>query len=97
MSLRLLVPEPLRAKAEEFVRTTAADIELVHEEPCDVRVVVSEGRQQSDLQTIQAGGWIACATAWAMAARHDLSVRKLGELLNLFDVKIKECCLGCFK
>ncbi len=49
-----------------------------------------------DLQTIYVKGYISCAHARAMANKMNLSVNKMGKLLNFLNVKVKHCGLGCF-
>lgn len=54
-------------------------------------------RRESTADTLEAGGWIRCATAWAVAARHEIALRRLGALLNALDIKVRKCSLGCFE
>lgn len=53
-------------------------------------------RKQSDMETIYAGGWIECPTAWAIAQKLALPVQKMGVLLTHLNVKVRNCGLGCF-
>ncbi len=96
---RLYVPEELREKVAAFLKTNDVTWELVEAEPCEVRVsVCDEGkRRESSLDSLETCGWIKCATAWAMAKKHGISVNKLGALLNELGIKVRQCCLGCFK
>jgi hypothetical protein len=71
-------------------------VEIVSEGECAVRVVQSEGRVESDPGTLQSGGWIKCETAREMAGRLNIDTRQMGRLLDLLDVKVRECGLGCF-
>ncbi|ADL13565.1 hypothetical protein [Acetohalobium arabaticum] len=41
-------------------------------------------------------GVITCAVAHKIAKKKKTSVRKVGELVEELDIKIKECQLGCF-
>ena len=50
----------------------------------------------SDLTTIYAGGSIACATAFELAAKLGISQTKMGKLLDHLDVRVRHCQLGCF-
>jgi hypothetical protein len=63
----------------------------------DAAVTVRPGeRQQSDMETVYAGGWIECPTAWALAQKLGIPVQKMGVLLEHLKVKVRNCGLGCF-
>ncbi len=96
MSMIIGVPESLTAKITEFVKAESLPWSVATGEAGTIRVVQSEGRQQSDAGTLQAGGWIACHDAFAMAAKLDVPPKIVGKLANLVDTRIKECQLGCF-
>ena len=94
---RLLVPDDLREKVEGFVKENDLKIEVVDEEPCDLRVeAAGEEHKECRGDTIVAGGWIRCASAWKLGKRHGIPLLQLGALLDLLDVRVRECCLGCF-
>lgn len=97
MAKRLYVPRELRGKVSAFLKTSALEVEMVDDEGCDLRVAASPARGESSADTLEAGGWIRCATAWGMAKKHGLALGELGKLINALDIKIRECCLGCFK
>jgi molybdopterin-guanine dinucleotide biosynthesis protein A len=97
MPIRLLVPEALREKVAAFVRARSLQIELADAEPCDVRIVLAAGGQESDMGTLRAGGYIKCSTAWELCGKHGVPLRELGALLDLLDIRVRECCLGCFR
>lgn len=48
--------------------------------------------------TIKANGKekLACKTAWDLASKHDISLKKIGELCDNNSIKICDCSLGCF-
>ena len=63
----------------------------------EATLVIRPGeRLESDLDSVYAGGWIACAIARAQAERLGISLTCMGELLDLLNVKVRACGLGCF-
>ena len=94
---RLFVPPPLRDRVEAFLKAHPSNLRPVDGKPWDLRIAVSRGRRPSRIDTIESGGWIACATAWAMARKHGIPLRRLGALCDLLDVRIRACGLGCFE
>ena len=96
--IRVDVPDELRARVAAFVAARGLDWELVSSEPCGLRVAQSQAgeRRESRLDTLEAGGWIACATARALAKKHGITLETLGAFLNDVDVKVRQCGLGCF-
>ena len=96
MKVTLQVPEGLRDSVRSFVQAESLSIEVVSDGDGAVRVVQGSGRQQSDASTLQAGGWITCAAARAMTSKLRMDGRKVGKLLDLLDVKVRDCELGCF-
>lgn len=96
MSITIGAPESLATKITEFVKTETLPWSVITGETGTIRVVQSEGQQQSDASTLQAGGWIACHVAFAMAGKLDVPPKIVGKLANLVDTRIKECQLGCF-
>jgi hypothetical protein len=96
VSVRIGVPETLVDRVSEFIKANALAIDVVKDGGGAVQVVESEGRQPSDPSTLQAGGWIACADAFDMASNLGIPTQTMGKLLNLLDVKLRQCQLGCF-
>ncbi len=80
-----------------FITTESIDLNVSCEGAGEVRVVKSAGRDKSNAETIQSGGWIECPTAWSMADRLGISTRQMGAILEFLDVKIRKCALGCFE
>lgn len=97
MPARVQVPEELREKVAHFFEANGMELEIVDEPPFDLRIIASGERRECSTDTLQAGGWTKCAAAWAMARKHGLPLLPLGGLLRELDIKIRECCLGCFK
>ena len=96
MSVRLQEPEELREKVAQFAQGSGPDLEVVDAEPCDLRVEVSAEKVESQGDTLVAGGWITCPTALAMSAKHHLPVETVGALVDLLQIKVRSCSLGCF-
>ncbi len=80
----------------EFVEAEGIGIEPVTDPACDVTIAPGDKGRCSDLTTIYAGGSIACATAFELAAKLGISQTKMGKLLDHLDVKVRDCQLGCF-
>jgi len=97
MSVTLCVPEELRESVDTFVNAEGLPIDVVSDDSGTVRVVQSGERRKCDPTTLQAGGWIPCTVARAMAAKMRIDSRKMGKLLDLLDIKVRECALGCFE
>ena len=96
MKTRLCAPEDMTESIQRLVESEQMSIQVVSEGECDVKVVRSEDRAESDLNTLQSGGWIKCEVARAGAKKLRTSTRKTGKLLDLLDIKVRECGLGCF-
>ncbi|HDZ20351.1 hypothetical protein LCGC14_0019510 [marine sediment metagenome] len=79
-----------------FVEAEGIGIDPVTDPTCDVTIAPGDKGQSSDLTTIYAGGSIACATAFELAAKLGISQTKMGKLLDHLDVKVRHCQLGCF-
>lgn len=52
--------------------------------------------RQSEMDVLYADGWVACEAARGMAGRLGVSLPAMGELLELLNVKVRRCGLGCF-
>jgi len=97
MSETLGVPQEMLMQVESFLREHGIPLEVTSGRNATVVVGRSSERRESGPATLQSGGWIACPTALGMAGRVRIRPQQLGMLLNLLDVKIKACSLGCFK
>ncbi len=97
MKKRIYVEIPLKDKLLEFISDENIDVEIVTGQPCDIKVIRSDERIESDLDTIYSGGWIACEVARSIAKKINISLSQMGALMNRLDVKIRKCSLGCFK
>ncbi len=97
MRISLGVTEEWRDRIVTFIAAEGLSIEVVGDGEGTVHIVQSDQRRQSEGRTLEAGGWISCLAARAMATKLSLDGRKLGKLLDLLDIKIRECELGCFE
>jgi hypothetical protein len=101
MSVRVYVSEELRPDIERFVRETKIHMELVDDlQSSDLGILVSvdkNDKKMCDTKTLHSGGWIKCPTAWAIAKKHGLDLMQLGSLLDMLDIRIRQCALGCFE
>lgn len=86
----------MRKLLADFVAAEGIAVEVVSGEDCTVRVVRAEDGAESDVRTLRAGGWIACAAARAMASRLGIEPGELGRLLDHLHVKVRKCELGLF-
>jgi len=93
----LSVPDDMLREVRAFVEGRRIPLDVTAEPEGTVRVVRPAGREQSDPDTLRAGGWIACPTALEMAARLGIEPLELGALLDFLDIKVRACALGCFK
>jgi hypothetical protein len=97
MKKRICAEILITDKLREFLDREKIDIDIVTDQPCDVKVIQCNDRRESDLDTIYSGGWITCEMARSLAKKIDISLGQTGKLLNHLDVKIRRCSLGCFK
>ena len=95
---KLLVPPDLRPAVAQFLQESGLALQLVDAEPYDLQVLLSsDPPEPSDTQILRAGGSITCATAWKLGQQHNLDLLKLGALFDLLEIRVCDCCLGCFK
>ena len=97
MDATLGVPQGLREKVSAFVEAEGLAIQVVSDGGGTMRVAESSERLPCSPTILQAGGWITCPTARAMAGRLGAGGRQMGKLLDLLNIKVRECELGCFE
>ncbi len=98
MSARVYVSGELRDSVERFVRENNVPIELVDGlQSADLSIVASADKKMCDEKTLHSGGWIKCPAAWAIAKQYGLDLMQLGSLLDMLDIRIRQCALGCFE
>jgi hypothetical protein len=79
-----------------FVDSEGIQVELTQERDTEIRILASDDRKESSMETLYASGWIPCPTALAMAKKLQLSTIQIGAMLNHLKIKVKNCSLGCF-
>ena len=100
MSARVYVCDELRDDVERFVRENDIPMELVDDlQSAGLGIVApadKDEKKMCDTKTLYSGGWIKCPTAWAIGKRQGLGLMQLGGLLNMLDIRVRQCALGCF-
>ncbi len=97
MGAVLSVPESFLAPIRQLLAGQEIPLEVVCGGEGAVRVAQSGERRECDLTTLHAGGWITCPTAWAMASGLQIGNPAMGKILNLLDIRVRRCDLGCFQ
>jgi len=93
---RICAPAPWREALEKWSRQEGVPLELGGEGEAGVRVEEPGGRQPSDLETLRIHGWIPCELGPRMARQIGVPERKLAGFLNVLDIRVRKCRLGCF-
>ncbi len=96
MTARLVAPEPWRAALEEYARREKLSLEIAAEGEGAVRVLPPEERRACGPEALVVKGRIPCGVARAMAGRLGIPMNRMAGLLNLLEIKVRECELGCF-
>ena len=96
----ICAPEDMIQTLADFIEGEGLRIRLVSEGESTVSIArpdpQTDQRVESDVATLQIGGWIKCPVARSAAKKLNMSTRKMGKLLDLLDIKVRECGLGCF-
>ena len=95
--MKVLVPPRMAEDLREFFENEKIPLEPATEGNCDLRIVQTTERLESDLSTLYSGGRITCAMAQELAEKIGIELGTVGKLLDYLDVKIRACELGCFK
>ena len=95
--MKILVPSGMAGDLREFFENEKIPLEPTAEGKCDMRIVQTTERLESDLSILYSGGSITCATARQLAGKIGIELGAVGKLLDYLDVKIRACELGCFK
>ena len=91
----IIVPDSMSGSLREFLDAEGIGLAVSATEGI-VTIVPCTEHRESSLSTLYAGGWIACATALAMADKLGIASEQLGKLLNHLNVRVRHCGLGCF-
>ena len=97
MTARFCIPHALDEKIRQFISENNLDIEIVDQAPYKFRAVVSGEGRQSIENILETGGWISCGHALQLAKQLEIPSLQFGALLDLLEIKVRECSLGCFK
>ncbi len=89
--IKLSPDVPVTDDLRAFLRAEGLDAE-----DGAIRIAASDDRRECSADTLWHGGRIDCELARSLAGKLGISVRKMGELLELLNVKIMHCGLGCF-
>jgi molybdopterin-guanine dinucleotide biosynthesis protein A len=95
-SLKICSSERWRQRLQAWAQREGVSLELGTEEEEGLRVTEPEGRQPADLKTLCVGGWIACELGHELAGRIGVPEKKLAGLLDVLDIRVRKCQLGCF-
>ena len=97
MTISIDAPADMADDLGGFLSAESIDLSVVTDESGILKISqTGPERQESDLDTIYAGGWITCTRARSLAKRLSIASRDVGRLLDHLDVKVRECELGCF-
>lgn len=91
-------PEDRKLKITKFLDSIGFNYELVDSET-DIHISIDfpKEREISSTGILHAGGRISCPDAFIVAEKLGMTRKSIGEFLNLLDIKIFGCQLGCFK
>ena len=98
MTASIGATDELQERVKDVVGRLDLPLQVVTDGDATLQVVAAEGgaRPESTVDTLYAGGWIACPTALELAEKLQVDSHKFGALVNSLDIKIKRCQLGCF-
>jgi hypothetical protein len=90
--------EDKKLKIQSFLDSVGLKYELT-DSGKDIHVSIDfpKEREISTADMLHDGGRIACPVAFIVAEKLGMSHLKLGEFLNVLEIKIFGCQLGCFK
>jgi hypothetical protein len=91
-------PEDRKLQIAKFLDSIGSKYELADSEK-DIHITIDfpKEREISTSGILHAGGKISCPDAFNVAKKLGMARGNIGEFLNLLDIKIFGCQLGCFK
>jgi hypothetical protein len=92
----LVAPEPWAGRLDELVRRERLPLVVRREGKGDLRVAAGGASGTSTRSTLRPGGRISCPAARAMAERAGIPHRKMARLLDVLEIRVEDCDLGCF-
>jgi hypothetical protein len=93
---RIGVPPARRAAIEEFLQAERLAWTIVDPPGGDLAIVEAAAKAECATGTLHPGGRIPCAVALALAESCGVPGKTIGRLLNLLEIKVRDCQLGCF-
>ncbi len=96
MTQRIGVAPDLEPQVRAFLEEEKADLETAPPGEGVLQVERGEPKQECGPSTLFAGGRIPCALALETARRLGVTPALMGRFLNLLEIKIHHCQLGCF-
>lgn len=96
MPVTINIPETMHDEIKEFLAKENIAVTVASDAKCDVSVVPGEERRESSVSSLHPGGWIKCPVAWAVSDKLSISYGEMGKILNFYEIKIRDCALGCF-
>jgi hypothetical protein len=82
---------------QEFIQAERLPWILVDAPGGRLNLVETNDPAQCDLTRLYPGGRILCSTALEMARIYSAPADSIGRLMNLLEIRIGECQLGCFR
>jgi hypothetical protein len=95
-SLTIGIPPSRRAALEEFLQREALSWAIVDSPGGDISIIEAPPKSECGPDILHPGGRIACSVALAMAGSLGVPGKKIGGLMNLLEIRIHDCQLGCF-
>jgi hypothetical protein len=89
-------PPARRAAIEDFLHREALDWVVVDPPAGDLCIVEAAPKTECDELVLHPGGRIPCAVALGLADSFGVPGKVVGRLLNLLEIKVRDCQLGCF-
>ena len=97
MSRKLGAPEAMIEDLRKKIKELEISLEVNIETDCNVTIKNGNNeKEQCGPATLITGGWITCPDAWELADKLEVPRKRMGELLASFDIKVRQCQLGCF-
>jgi hypothetical protein len=90
------VPPARRALIGDFLRQEALDWLIVDAPGGELTIVEAPSKTECGVGTLHPGGRIPCAAALGLAESCGVPGKTVGRLLNLLEIKVRDCQLGCF-
>lgn len=96
MKWTIAVPDSLAEAIERFCLAEGIALDQGSDEQVTLSIAASDDRRECDLFHLYVGGSIPCETARTLAHKLGIEILAVGRLLNLLDIRVRHCGLGCF-